>query len=128
MVAFGKVALVSLLAQGALGQDRPSKEEYKQGKKDAAASKADAAANEAKMAAVNKVTQLLEDLTKQVLAEGEKEVLTYNKFACFCKDTTNEKTDAIQKGTDEQTTWRFTRRMRPTLLAPSLRWREPSRR
>jgi len=104
MVAIGKLAVVSLLALGksAVGQDRPTKEEYKQGKKDAAADAKAAAANEAKMAAVNKVTQLLEDLQKQVLAEGEKEVLTYNKFACFCKDTTNEKTDSIQKGTDEQ--------------------------
>merc|ERR1719231_1832072 len=44
---------------------------------------------------------MMEDLQKQVLAEGEAEAQTYNKFSCFCKDTTNDKTAAIQKGTDE---------------------------
>jgi septal ring factor EnvC (AmiA/AmiB activator) len=36
------------------------------------------------------------------MGEGEEEAASYNKFACFCKDTTGEKTDAIKKGTDEK--------------------------
>jgi len=62
--------------------------------------KEDKEAKEAKMAAVNKVVKLLEDLQKDVLAEGEKEAATYNKFACFCKDTSKDKADAITEGGD----------------------------
>jgi molecular chaperone GrpE (heat shock protein) len=54
------------------------------------------------MAAVNKVITMLEDLQAQVLAEGEKEAASYNKFACFCKDSTTEKNEAITKGTDDK--------------------------
>jgi predicted nucleic acid-binding Zn-ribbon protein len=93
--------MVALLAIAVLAQDRPSLEDHKKAKADEAAEKAAAGADEAKMAAVNKVVTMLEDLQKQVLAEGEKEAQTYNKFGCFCKDTTSEKTDAIQRGTDE---------------------------
>merc|ERR1719210_2239237 len=83
-------------------EKRPSMKEFKE-KKAAEAAAADAkAAREAKMAAVNKVVTLLEDLQKQILAEGEKEAATYNKFSCFCKDTTAEKTDAIEEGRDKK--------------------------
>jgi len=54
------------------------------------------------MAAVKKVTAMLEDLQGQVLEEGEAEAATYNKFACFCKDTTKDKTEAIKEGEDEK--------------------------
>lgn len=54
------------------------------------------------MAAVNKVVTMLTDLQAQVLAEGEKEAASYNKFACFCKDTSAEKTAAISKGYDDK--------------------------
>lgn len=81
---------------------RPTLDEYNQGKEDAANDEKAAAANEAKMAAVNKVVTMIEDLQKQVLAEGEKEAASYEKFSCFCKDTTTEKQEAITKGTDEQ--------------------------
>merc|ERR1719265_2588620 len=50
------------------------------------------------MAAVNKVVSMLEDLQAQVLAEGEAEAATYNKFACFCKTTQKDKSGAIKKG------------------------------
>merc|ERR1719468_446559 len=54
------------------------------------------------MAAVNKVTAMLEGLKSQVLNEGEAEAATYNKFACFCKDTTEEKVEAIKEGDDNK--------------------------
>jgi len=83
-------------------EKRPSMKEWKEKESDKAA-KADAqAARDAKMAAVNKVVIMLEDLQKQILAEGEKEAATYNKFSCFCKDTTAEKTDAIEEGRDQK--------------------------
>jgi len=81
----------------------PTLDEHKEAK---AAEQADAdaaAANEAKMAAVNKVITMLEDLQAQVLHEGEKEAASYNEFSCFCKDMTTEKSDAITKGTDDKT-------------------------
>jgi len=81
----------------------PTLDEHKEGK---AAEQADAdaaAANEAKMAAVNKVITMLEDLQAQVLHEGEKEAASYNEFACFCKDMTKEKSEAITSGTDDKT-------------------------
>jgi len=59
-------------------------------------------ARQAKMAAVNKVTAMLEGLKSQVLSEGEAEAATYNKFACFCKDTTEEKVEAIKEGDDNK--------------------------
>jgi len=62
----------------------------------------DGPADKAKKAAVNKVIRMLEDLSAQVLAEGEKEAAGYNKFACFCKDSTQEKSDAITKGEDDK--------------------------
>lgn len=61
-----------------------------------------ASAQDDKMAAVNKVTKLLEDLTKQVKAEGLEEAKTYEKFACFCKDNIKDKQDSIQTGKDNK--------------------------
>merc|ERR1719378_228977 len=54
---------------------------------------------------VEKVT-MLEDLQTQVIEEGKAEATTYDKFACFCKDMSDEKTDAIttgQTGVDDLT-------------------------
>lgn len=61
------------------------------------------ASDEGKMAAVNKVVTMLSDLHAQVMKEGEDEAAAYNKFGCFCKDTTADKNEAITKGEDEQT-------------------------
>jgi len=83
---------------------QPTLDDYKQGKADQADDVRAAAAIKAKMAAVGKVITMMDDLQKQVLAEGEKEAASYEKFACFCKDTTNEKTEAISRGSDERDT------------------------
>merc|ERR1719284_1451386 len=48
---------------------------------------------------VEKVITLLEDLKTETEDEGKAEAGTYDTFACFCKDTTKEKADAIK---DEQ--------------------------
>jgi len=47
---------------------------------------------------VEKVVTMLEDLQTQVIEEGKAEAGTYDKFACFCKDMTDDKTDAITTG------------------------------
>jgi len=87
----------------AASQDRPTREEHEASKAEEQAEKDAVAKKEAKMAAVNKVIQLLEDVQTKVLSEGEKEAATYNEFACFCKDMTVEKRDAITKGEDDKT-------------------------
>jgi uncharacterized coiled-coil DUF342 family protein len=76
--------------------------DYKATQAEAAQNATDAAAADSKMAAVNKVTDMLQNLQLQVIAEGEKEAQTYDKFACFCKDMTKEKTKAIKKGKDDK--------------------------
>lgn len=96
------------VADGATLQRRPTITEWEADNEDAADEVAASAANGAKMAAVDKVVSLLESLTHQVLSEGDVEAQGYNKFACFCKDTTNDKSAAIQRGTDEKarlSTW-----------------------
>eukprot|EP00418_Pyrodinium_bahamense_P040173 CAMPEP_0179207986 /NCGR_PEP_ID=MMETSP0796-20121207/103719_1 /TAXON_ID=73915 /ORGANISM="Pyrodinium bahamense, Strain pbaha01" /LENGTH=367 /DNA_ID=CAMNT_0020912927 /DNA_START=14 /DNA_END=1114 /DNA_ORIENTATION=+ len=99
LFAIAAVAACQLAA--AAGVHRPSYDEWKGIKANKTAAVDAAVAKQKKMAAVDKVISLLEDLQTQVLAEGEKEAATYNEFACFCKDTTDEKTEAIQRGQDE---------------------------
>jgi len=60
------------------------------------------AAKSAKMSAVNKAVEMLKKLQAQVKDEGEKEAKLYNKFACWCRDSTEEKSQAIRDGQDEQ--------------------------
>jgi len=76
--------------------------DYKADKAKAAGDKAAAGAVQAKMAAVDKVVSMLEDLQLQVLAEGEAEAATYNKFACFCKTTQKDKSESIKSGKSEK--------------------------
>jgi len=76
--------------------------DYKAEKAAEAAKGQASAATEAKMAAVNKVVTMLEDLQKQVLEEGESEAKTYNEFACWCKTTMKDKEESIKKGKDDK--------------------------
>jgi len=57
-------------------------------------------ASAADVSPVQKVITMLEDLMTQTVVEGKAEAKTYDTFACFCKDNTEDKTDAIQEGTD----------------------------
>jgi hypothetical protein len=50
---------------------------------------------------VEKVIMMVKELQNKVSAEGAAEAATYDKFACFCKSKTDEKTKAIAAG--EQT-------------------------
>jgi len=49
---------------------------------------------------VEKVIELLEDMKKEVEDEGKSEAATYDKFACFCKDTTVKKSTSVTDGQD----------------------------
>jgi len=99
------VVVFAIVGSAAWNADpkKPTYDEYKAAKAADKASAESAAANEAKMAAVNKVVNMLQDLQKQVLEEGESEAKTYNTFACWVKTTMKEKQDAIQKGKDDKT-------------------------
>jgi len=46
---------------------------------------------------VQKVTELLVKLQAKVEAEGQAEAVSYDKFACFCKETANNKVYAIEQ-------------------------------
>jgi len=83
-------------------EQRPDMKEWKEKQAKAADGKAAAGAKQSKMAAVDKVVSMLEDLQQQVLAEGEAEAATYNKFACFCKTTQKDKSQAIKTGKSDK--------------------------
>merc|ERR1719262_985363 len=53
-------------------------------------------ASSADVSPVEKVITLLEDLKTETEEAGKKEASTYDTFACFCKDTTVEKSDLIK--------------------------------
>jgi len=102
MVSRAICLIFAIVTAGAIGAD-PTNKEWKASKA-AAAKAADAkAADSSKMAAVNKVVDMLVDLQQQVLSEGEAEAATYNKFACFCKTTQGDKTASIKSNKDDKT-------------------------
>jgi septal ring factor EnvC (AmiA/AmiB activator) len=49
---------------------------------------------------VEKVITLLTNLVTEVQAEGKTEATNYDEYACFCKKTTEEKSDSITTGRD----------------------------
>merc|ERR1719454_607856 len=53
-----------------------------------------------KVSPVEKVITLLEDLKTETEDEGKAEATTYDTFACFCEETTKEKSDAIKTEQD----------------------------
>merc|ERR550514_2491810 len=55
-------------------------------------------ANDSKVSPIEQVLNMLTDLQGKVVIEGKNEAKTYDKYACFCKDATEEKTDAIENG------------------------------
>jgi hypothetical protein len=59
-----------------------------------------ASADFGKVTPVEKVITLLEDLEAEVKEEGTTEAGTYDQYACFCKTTTETKSDSIMNGQD----------------------------
>jgi hypothetical protein len=100
MMLFGIVVVAAVV--GAAGAD-PTMKEWKEGKAKEAAAADAKDAKDGKMAAVNQVITMLEDLKTQVLAEGEAEAATYNKFSCWCKTIQGDKSDSIKKNKDDKT-------------------------
>lgn len=93
--------LAIVFVAGASSLDGPNKTDWEAGKANEAAAADAKAARDKKLGAVNKAVELLEKLQKQIIQEGEDEATTYNKFSCFCKDTTVEKMASIKEGEDE---------------------------
>jgi chromosome segregation ATPase len=50
---------------------------------------------------IEKVINLIEGMKKEVEADGKSEASAYDDFACFCKDTTETKSDSVKSGTDK---------------------------
>jgi hypothetical protein len=85
-----------------INHQRPTLEEYKDQKAQEAADDKHAKELEMRNEAVNKVIEMLDSLKEKVMSEGEREAASYQKFACFCKDTTTEKNEQITKGEDDK--------------------------
>lgn len=54
-------------------------------------------ASQTKATPIGKVTELLKGLQTKVEAEGKKEAAEYDKYACFCKEQSDDKNYAIEK-------------------------------
>jgi hypothetical protein len=55
-----------------------------------------AAAAAAKVTPIEKVITLIDNMKKEVEANGQAEAKAYGEFACFCKDTTGGKSTSVQ--------------------------------
>jgi len=98
------IALLTNVVAAAHAEDPsgPNLTEWKEGQANASAAADAVVAKDAKMAAVGKIITMLSDVKLKVINEGEAEAKTYSEFACFCKDTINEKTAAIKAGEDDK--------------------------
>lgn len=81
---------------------RPTYTDWKGDQQDKVDSEAADKAIDKKQAATDKALHMLQALKDQVTVEGEVEVAAYNKFACFCKDTTTDRLASIATGKDQQ--------------------------
>jgi len=54
-----------------------------------------------KVTPIEKVITLIKELKDEVESEAKEEAKTYDEFACFCKDNTKKKSDAITDGQTE---------------------------
>jgi len=96
------VCLLALFASSlaAAPKKKPTLKEYKAGKAKEAAHKAGADAKQSKMAAVDKLIEMMGGLQRSVIKEGEEEAKTFNKFTCFCKTMMKDKNKLIKKEKD----------------------------
>jgi len=60
-----------------------------------------AASQDAKVTPIEKVITLIEDMKKGVEDDGKTEGAAYDKFACFCKKTSNKKSTSVKDGNDK---------------------------
>merc|ERR1719454_2243994 len=49
---------------------------------------------------IDKVITLLENMKSEVESDGAAEATAYKEYACFCKDTTEEKSTSVKNGND----------------------------
>jgi len=104
MKTVARACTFALLAEqaSAVSLRGPTKDEWKADQAAKADAKKAKSADDAKMAAVNKVVDMMTDLHTKVTKEGEDEAATYLEFKRFCDDTSLEKNNAISAGTDKK--------------------------
>merc|ERR1719389_481826 len=61
---------------------------------------ASGSSSKAEVTPVEKVISLLKGMSDKLTEESTAEAATYDKFACYCKDTTASKSESIKNGQD----------------------------